>query len=99
MGTANAGGAPSGNLANTKLKASGKKHVHYTVDLYECPRCGGDHEGEPSRSGDGEGKIVPGSGSLMFTPLTNPSEGSQEDLWAFCEVASEPVLLASKDVE
>lgn len=28
-----------------KTKAKGRKHVHYTLDLKGCPRCGGDHEG------------------------------------------------------
>lgn len=25
-------------------KATGRKHVHYTLDLEGCPRCAGDHE-------------------------------------------------------
>lgn len=26
------------------VKVSGKKHIHYTLDMEDCPRCGSPHE-------------------------------------------------------
>lgn len=79
----------------TKAKAAGRKHVHYTMDLEGCPRCGGDHEGEPQK--DADGNTIRDTGAVMFTPLNNPED--RNDLWGFCGVAGQPILLASEDVD
>lgn len=39
---------------------SGKKHVHYTLDMEDCPRCGGSHEAmifTPLTNAEGSGDL------------------------------------------
>lgn len=80
-----------------KIKAT--KSLHYRVDIEGCPRCEGDHVGEPQPDGNqlDATQYVPGSGSVMFTPLSNPED--RNDLWGFCDVAGQPILLSSEDVD
>lgn len=80
-----------------KIKAT--KSLYYRVDIEGCPRCGGDHVGEPIPDGNPNGvaKYVLGSGAITFTPLTNPED--RNDLWGFCDVAGQPILLSSEDID